>query len=137
MSEVLSCPQSGNPRIIAPPARRVGDCPTIRWRQHTCVLSALPALISVRAREFACRFMDCVPDSLLREGKGPVADAFWITSRHRVHAADARQESHPGGNPGANIKSISHRCYLCKVSSVWELNKETIHLPLSRVDLCN
>ena len=38
--------------------------------------------------------------------------------------------SHPGGNPGANIKSISHRCYLEKVAFVWELTQETIVLPL-------
>ena len=37
---------------------------------------------------------------------------------------------HPGGNPGANLKSISHRCYLFEVAFVWELTKETIVLPL-------
>jgi len=39
-------------------------------------------------------------------------------------------QSHPGGNPGANLKSISHRCYLFEVAFVWELTKETIVLPL-------
>ena len=43
---------------------------------------------------------------------------------------------HPGGNPGANLKSISHRCHLehrChlfEVAFVGELTKETIYLPL-------
>ena len=37
---------------------------------------------------------------------------------------------HSGGNPWANIQSISHRCYLFEVAFVWELTKETIHLPL-------
>ena len=37
---------------------------------------------------------------------------------------------HPGGNPGANLKSISHRCHLFEVAFLWELTKETIHLPL-------
>jgi len=37
---------------------------------------------------------------------------------------------HPGGNPGANLKPISHRCYRFEVAFVWELTKETIHLPL-------
>ena len=37
---------------------------------------------------------------------------------------------HPGGNPGANLKLISHRCYLFAVAFVWELNEETIVLPL-------
>ena len=37
---------------------------------------------------------------------------------------------HPGGNPGANLKSFSHRCHLILVAFVWELTKETIELPL-------
>ena len=44
--------------------------------------------------------------------------------------AESVNRSHPGGNPGANLKSISHRCYLILVAFVWELTKETIHLPL-------
>ena len=39
-------------------------------------------------------------------------------------------EYHPGGNPGENVKSISHRCYLREVAFEWELTKETICLPL-------
>ena len=38
--------------------------------------------------------------------------------------------NHPGGNPGANLKSISHRCFLLEVAFEWELTKETIYLPL-------
>jgi len=34
------------------------------------------------------------------------------------------------GNPGANLKSISHRCYLFEVAFVWDLTKETINSPL-------
>jgi hypothetical protein len=37
---------------------------------------------------------------------------------------------HPGGNPGANLKLDSHRCYLREVAFEWELTKETIYLPL-------
>jgi len=37
---------------------------------------------------------------------------------------------HPGGNPGANLTSISNRCYLREAAFKWELTKETIHLPL-------
>jgi len=37
---------------------------------------------------------------------------------------------HPGGNPGANPKSISHRCHPILVAFVRELTKETTHLPL-------
>ena len=37
---------------------------------------------------------------------------------------------HPGGKPGANLKSISHRCHPILVAFVWELTKETINMPL-------
>ena len=37
------------------------------------------------------------------------------------------QRCHPGGNPGPNRKSISHRCFLRKVAFNWESTKETIH----------
>ena len=39
-------------------------------------------------------------------------------------------QTHPGGNPGANLKSISHICHPILVACVWELTEETIHLPL-------
>jgi len=38
--------------------------------------------------------------------------------------------SHPGGTPGANLKSISHTCHPNLMAFVWELTKETIDLPL-------
>ena len=41
-----------------------------------------------------------------------------------------RARSHPADNPGANLKSNFHRCYLISVAFVWELTKETIHLLL-------
>ena len=37
---------------------------------------------------------------------------------------------HTGVELRANLKSISHRCHLFEVAFVWELTKETIHLPL-------
>ena len=36
----------------------------------------------------------------------------------------------PGGNPGANLKSISHRCHPIMVAFVWKLTQETINFPL-------
>ena len=36
----------------------------------------------------------------------------------------------PGVELRANLKSISHRCHLFEEAFVWELTKETIHLPL-------
>jgi len=37
--------------------------------------------------------------------------------------------SHPGGNAGANLKSISHICYPILVAFVWELTKKTSICP--------
>ena len=37
------------------------------------------------------------------------------------------RQLHRGGNPGENLKSISH---LREVEFVWELTKETIYLPM-------
>ena len=44
--------------------------------------------------------------------------------------ATSEAQPHPGVELRANIKSISHRCHLFEVAFVWELTKETIHLPL-------
>ena len=45
-------------------------------------------------------------------------------------AAEFAQVLHPGGNPGANFKSISHRCHLFEVAFPLELTKENTPLPL-------
>ena len=45
----------------------------------------------------------------------------------------SRTFNHPGGNPGANLKSISQRCYVREVAFEWELTQETIYLPLGRL----
>jgi len=47
-----------------------------------------------------------------------------------VRNASAGRSKTTGGNPGANLKSISHRCHPILVAIVWELNQETIDLPL-------
>ena len=41
-----------------------------------------------------------------------------------------RASLHPGGQPGADLKSISHRWHSNLVDFVWESPKETIKLPL-------
>ena len=37
---------------------------------------------------------------------------------------------HPGGNLGANLESISHKCYLREIALEWELTNETIYFTL-------
>ena len=39
-------------------------------------------------------------------------------------------QPHPGGNPGANLKPISHRCHPVLVAFVWELTEPSISLGL-------
>jgi len=60
-------------------------------------------------------------------GWKPVSIAMWCFPRRLDSSV---QRFHPGGNPGANLKSISHRCYLFEVAFVWELTQETIVLPM-------
>ena len=60
----------------------------------------------------------------------PTAGACPAPSRKSPPPRHSRSSSHPGGDPGANLKSISHRCYLWEVAFEWELTKETIYLPL-------
>ena len=44
-------------------------------------------------------------------------------------ALSPQVSSHPGGNPGANLKSIYHRYHPILVDFVWELTNEAINLP--------
>jgi hypothetical protein len=59
-----------------------------------------------------------------------IAASRIAASAVRRHFASFGFRVHPGGNPGANLKSISHRCHPILVAFVWELTKETINLPL-------
>ena len=58
----------------------------------------------------------------------------WATLASTARGLDFQQEYLHAllyrGNPGANLKSISHRSYLFEVAFVWALSKETIQLPL-------
>ena len=58
----------------------------------------------------------------------PVACASRKGVRSSQSASHATSSSHPryhpGGNPGANLKSISHRCHTILVACVWELTKK-------------
>jgi len=60
-----------------------------------------------------------VPSLITRLVAGPLAlpQSIW-------------SHNHPGGNPWANLKSISHRCHPILLAFVWELTKETTVLPL-------
>ena len=53
-----------------------------------------------------------------------------VSRRARSPASTLTALRQPGVELRANLKSISHRCQLFEVAFVWELTKETIHLPL-------
>ena len=55
---------------------------------------------------------------------------LWVGLGDFSLLAAQNQALDPGGNPGANLKSISHRCHPMRVAFVWDVTKETIHLPL-------
>ena len=53
-----------------------------------------------------------------------------LRSSRAAATTGLRPSYRPGGNPGANLKSISPRCHPILVAFVWELTKETIDLHL-------
>ena len=66
---------------------------------------------------------------------GDVSDGVSASSDEQHRQAEPlstlkRSATHPGGNPWANPKSISHRCYLREVAFEWGLTEETIYLHL-------
>ena len=70
-----------------------------------------------------------------RDGVAVQIRQHWTRQRvargqHPSSPARGAYSPSPGGNPGANIKSISHRCYLRKEALKWELTKDIIYLPL-------
>jgi len=83
-------------------------------RPRACVLPGCPTSPTSAAARTPPR-RTCVPDSLSVPDQRPTG------FRTRIH---------PGGNPGAKFKSISHRCCLREVAIETELTKETIFSPL-------
>ena len=57
----------------------------------------------------------CTPPSGSPQG-GEIC--FWVASRVGPNSV-----IHPGGNPGANLESFSHRCYLFEAAFEWELKR--------------
>jgi len=57
---------------------------------------------------------------LLGEAEGQVQHVVLLICRQALRI---RQPPHPGVELRANLKSISHRCYLFEVAFAWELTK--------------
>ena len=67
----------------------------------------------------------------MARGRSTNAAGFrWTPGGSNDRGREGLNESHLGGNPGANLKSISHRCYHREVAFEWELTEETIYLSL-------
>ena len=62
---------------------------------------------------------------LLNNGQIGHLDPYFLELMDQIKVGN-----HPGVDLRANLESISHRCHLFGVEFVWELTKETIHLPL-------
>ena len=60
----------------------------------------------------------------------PVGQQVGVPSQVDILGLSYGSVHNPGGNSGANLKSISHKCHLREVAFEWELTKETIYLPL-------
>ena len=85
------CPPSFTQQLAHPPARLVFEAHRLLY---------LRLIDSCTAR----RLRPCTPRR--------------VTTRRPPGFA---RPHHPGGNPGANLKSISHRCLPILVAFVWEL----------------
>ena len=59
-----------------------------------------------------------------------MAEQKWEGAKMQRKMKAMGTQSHPGFELRANLSSISHKCHLFEVAFVWELTKETIHLPL-------
>jgi len=84
---------------------------------------------SGHTRPVDSRFQQLRPDFQTLSNHPQATSRSQAAASHSAHRV-AGTVPHPGGNPGANLKSISHRRYLFEVACVWDLTQETIHLPL-------
>ena len=88
-------------------------------------------MISTHARQKNATTLSAAPHAVLHPANFHSGVLGSPPSRTLTHpATDPDAPCHPGDNPGANRKSISHICYPILVAFVWELTTETIHLPL-------
>jgi len=106
---------------VLPIAKSFGKRPTSLW-------AAWGACEQHRSYTLIC---PCIPGwgSALGGDPRSAGERRCPVPRH-VGMRGAAKRSRPGGNPGANHKSISHRCHPILVAFVWDLTKETIDLPL-------
>ena len=80
-------------------------------------------------REWSLELGRRSPQSVMH-GRGSQQSGWTNAPRRCASRSTVDAAHHPGGNPGANSKSISHRCYLFEVAFVWGWTKETIDLAL-------
>ena len=70
------------------------------------------------------------PESYITENTVAYEGEALHTSLDQDAVAEDLEGDHSGVDLRADLKSISHRCHRFEVVCVWELTKETVHLPL-------
>ena len=117
---------------------------SIRRRERLVIYCQTTGVSAAHATHCATYCTSCRP--LIRAFSGWIrTPPPTIRRTKRLEGQRIERESQPGLTPlatriglgthpevelMANLESISHRCYLFEMVFVWELTKETIHLPL-------
>jgi len=87
------------------------------WDPHTCLS---PASLTSHV---VCFITNQFNQIIRKEVSPGVKYTQILTHSHTLALAKSPHAHHPGGNPGANLKSISLRCHPILVAFVWELTK--------------
>ena len=109
---------------------------TVKW-WGTAPKSKRPSPAACDAISSRCSFLLCAAGYFLCARYPCIVRSCHVPGTWQHGTCSGRiRLVHPGGNPGANRKSISHRCHPILVAFVWELTAETIDLPwvASRAD---
>ena len=108
------------------------------YRSSSIYFSHRPSILQVRLAVLVCRAMLAEDETFRRSSAAEqraeqTEQRAWGEDAHIAAIPDILfQVFHPAGNPGANLKSMSHRCCLQEVTCEWELTKEIIYALAAR-----
>jgi len=106
-----SSEKEGRPRPLGVPMGFRTKSMSLKWRFRTKSMS-LSSLLRRNPPPQHPEFVRCWMQDV---------DGTLLDSKHQLSPRTVR--THPGGNPEANLDSISHRCHPILVACVWELTK--------------
>ena len=103
-----------------------GDNPGAnRWFRESIPIQIQPPGGSICGRSTSDLPLGCLCPWEPRQPRGKSAPGLrWLPLDCTLRV------NHPGVKLRATLKSISHRCHLFEVAFVWQLIKETMHLPV-------